>query len=255
MKGIKRLLILTTVFLFILLVTTLVVKSVFATQTSHHTEWSDWTIKSTSDCIQTECGKSDGTQNVTYQRQCVQVSGHGDNECELKVCPEGYPNVSQQHNGYCYKGNHPEFPEDYKQMVDNIQTKTELDTACQVEEPTQCEVTPTPTPEATPEAQPVDHSGPVGAPICTDNGVKFAPTITRMWRNGKGDVDMKWTTTDTSDFIVYFGLSGKDLNWNTGRITGQGITLHDTPNVLLDGIVCSVSPCGAEKCSVRFIDP
>lgn len=37
-------------------------------------------------------------------------------EWSTKVCPADYPNKSQRHEGYCYKGNSPDWPKDYKIM-------------------------------------------------------------------------------------------------------------------------------------------
>lgn len=120
--------------------------------------------------------------------------------------------------------------------------------------------------DCNPTNPPVHRDDSVGAPICTDNGENIAPTVTKAWRDGKGNIDVQWTLTDTSKFVIYYGLSGKELGWNTGDIhgypipatgvqTGWDYTIHKTPNVLLDVQVCSVGSCGEEKCSVRFIDP
>jgi hypothetical protein len=118
------------------------------------------------------------------------------------------------------------------------------------------EPTPTPTPEPTPTERPEKDFELGGAPVCTDNGVEFAPTITRLIRDETGkNVDTRWTETDTEDFIVYYGPTGQELVWNTGRIQGHSTVLHLEQSQMIDAIVCSVSPCGEEKCGVRVIDP
>jgi hypothetical protein len=140
-------------------------------------------------------------------------------------------------------------------------TPTPEPTPTPIQECEDC-ITPTPTPEptATPEATPTpvvqDHSGPYGAPQCVDEAPQFKPEVTKAWRDGKGNVDVTWTKTDpVNQYIVYFGLSGKNLDWNTGRVPGWETTLHQTPNELLDVQVCAVSSCGQLNCSTRFIDP
>ena len=123
-----------------------------------------------------------------------------------------------------------------------------------IEECNDC-VEPTPEPEVTPEVTPAPKQEPQlgGAPVCNDEKPKYAPTITYFMRNGT-DALIKWTTTDTQEFVIYYGPTKKDLVWNTGRVKGQEYLIHQV-NQMLDGKVCSVSGCGQETCGAVFVDP
>lgn len=120
-----------------------------------------------------------------------------------------------------------------------------------------CEVTPTATPSATPLPTdiPVKEFALGGAPQCTDNIEQFRPTVTKAWRDGKGGVDIEWTSGNTNEYLLYYGPTGKEYLWNTGRITGLKATVHLFPDQMIDVSACSVSPCGNLMCSARFIDP
>lgn len=113
-------------------------------------------------------------------------------------------------------------------------------------------VTPTSTPEVTLTPAPEVHLA-SGAPTCNDEKPKFAPTVTYAQRSGT-DLLTKWTTTDTTEFIIYYGPTGKDLNWNTGRVKGQEKVIGEV-HEMVDVVACSVSQCGQLNCSARKIDP
>lgn len=126
-------------------------------------------------------------------------------------------------------------------------------------------VSPTPSPSSEPTASPTveptpvdltDHSiKPKEAERCVDEGKpEFTPTVTYAWRTGT-NLLVKWTPTDpVKEFVVYYGPTGKELVWNTGRVQGHEVTIHKVTS-MADVVVCAVSRCGVENCSVRFIDP
>lgn len=122
-------------------------------------------------------------------------------------------------------------------------------------EPTPVEETPAPTEQ--PTVALTEPHGDVSAPVCTDGGApKFAPTVTYAWRTGT-DVDVKFTTTDVQDFILWYGPTGKALVQHTGVFHNAdahpSYQIH-LVNQPIDVIACAVSPCGIQTCGVRFID-
>lgn len=122
-------------------------------------------------------------------------------------------------------------------------------------------VTPTPEPSETPtpEVKTEQALTPAGVPQCNDDSkLQYAPTVTYAWRTGT-DLQVKWTSGNTEDYLIYFTPTGQsDYPWNTGRLQGIGepldFTIHNV-NQMVDVKVCSVSKCGQEMCSARFIDP
>jgi hypothetical protein len=120
----------------------------------------------------------------------------------------------------------------------------------------ECEDCASPTPEPTrapePTVVPQSNNSPVGAPQCSDDGVKFAPIITSVSRVDRDTVKVEWSTTDTTNFMVHYGHVGQSLDWNT-KVAGQSAELNLVP-FAIDVKVCSLSECGLEKCSVT-VDP
>lgn len=117
------------------------------------------------------------------------------------------------------------------------------------------EVTPTATPSATPTPE-VREFALGGPPQCTDDtSEQFRPTVTKAWRDGKGGVDIEWTSGNTEQYVLYYGPTGKEYLWNTGRLAGLKTKIYLFPDQMIDVSACSVSPCGREMCSVRFVDP
>ena len=205
--------------------------------------WSEPKVIEETSCDQLECGNEEGTHDVIYQKQCIEVSGQGQDACELKICPEGYPNKSIFHSGYCYKGNDPDWPEDYVPKVDNIVTWTEKGVSCWVEEVEACEQplpSVTPTPEPQPEVREIQPQGPPQGPACVDLG-GWAPTITRVWREDADTVGFEWTksTDNADDYVLYYGLSEDNLPWNKKVENEKSTTvdLPDHPNVHVWGAV------------------
>ncbi|MDY0097455.1 MAG: hypothetical protein RBS01_03850, partial [Candidatus Dojkabacteria bacterium] len=72
-----------------------------------------------SECVATSCGSSIGTKQVPiYKEICDKGCPTVVFETERYVCPPGsYDKESTRHPGYCYKGNNPDWPQDYKPMV------------------------------------------------------------------------------------------------------------------------------------------
>ena len=157
----------------------------------------------------------------------------------VKVCPNGYPNVSHSHQGYCYKnGNHIDWPEDYKAMVCSS-TPTPTATPVVTPSPTPV-VTPTPTPSQSPEPSetPTPSEEPkstptpevrvetplteAGAPTCGDVAPAKVPNIF-VANAGKGQLEVRWIPTGGDKALIFYGLeAGKPL-----------YSLIDTPN---DGV-------------------
>src|SRR4030042_4057929 len=76
-------------------------------------EWEDASV-----CIASSCGTTEGTKTQAKYTQVFEYSCpiiHF--EWETYECPVGYPNESHSHDGYCYKGSHPDWPEDYKNIL------------------------------------------------------------------------------------------------------------------------------------------
>ncbi len=136
----------------------------------------------------------------------------------VKVCPNGYPNVSQSRPGYCYKnGNHIDWPEDYKAMVCSA-TPTPSATPVVTPSPTPV-VTPTPTPEPsetpTPSETPESTPTPVvrvetplteaGAPTCGDVAPAKVPNIF-VANAGVGKLEVRWTPTGGAYAHILYGL-------------------------------------------------
>ena len=206
-------------------------------------EYGEW--EDTSSC-KVECGQTEGYK--TQQRVCEY--DRGENECkpEKWECPKGY----NEHNDVCRKFDWQErewiYANKVKTQEADVETNEEVPCSIKEEEVVACPKEPEPTPRS---EQPLTQAG---APICNDGGVpKYAPTVTYAWRTGT-DLDVRWTTTDTNDFVLYYGSTGKDFVWNTGRISGQEMIVHNVDQ-MVDVIACSVSKCGAENCGVRFVDP
>lgn len=117
-----------------------------------------------------------------------------------------------------------------------------------------CETSPTNTPMPTP-VPPAATPEPKGPPpACQGSPVKYAPTITNVYRLSHNSVSVEWTTTDTESFVVYFGPVGSSLPWNT-KVVGNDVVLNDLPSGQpIDVKVCSVGQCGDQLCSA-VVDP
>lgn len=89
------------------------------------THWGNWI--DTSSCTTNACGTSEGTKTQTRTCQsggdgsvCTVAHQECDQGCPTVTwsgttqCPDGYSHSSSQHSGYCYKGNNPDWPSDYK---------------------------------------------------------------------------------------------------------------------------------------------
>ncbi len=80
----------------------------------------------------------------------------------------------------------------------------------------------TPTPEVTP--------APGEAQFNTCVNIEVAPTLLSFYRPTPTSVHLKWSETgQISNYVVYYGLSQSNLNWNVVVQNTHEVTLNDVP--------------------------
>lgn len=91
-------------------------------------------------CVATSCGSSVGTKVVrVYEEVCDQGCPTVKFSAERYVCPAGqYNKESQSHPNYCYKGNHPNWPGDYKAMVKETFGPIDVQYGTRSQDPNKC---------------------------------------------------------------------------------------------------------------------